>query len=115
MELARKGGAEAIAVGAFVAPWLVSVLFLPFLYAVMAASLATGLAVLLLASATWSRARAVELELDDDAWAIAAVFTLGFSMLALLHGKLAELHELCHECGSLNDRRHAFCNHCGAY
>lgn len=110
----RRG--EWLALGALLLPWTVLSLLLPVPQLVAACALLTALAALLAGAVRWSRRRASALKLDAEAWGLAAVLSLGFSMALLLgaEGK-SGFDAMCGECGRLNDARETFCFACGAY
>lgn len=111
---ARKG--EWLALGALLTPWMLLSLLLPVQHLVAACALLAGLAALLAAAVRWSRERAGKLGLDRDAWGLAAVLSLGFSMLLLVgtEGR-SGFEAMCDTCGKLHDARAPFCYTCGAY
>lgn len=115
-DLASDRAALPLALGALLAPWLLLSLLLPLREMALAVALLGGLALLLHMAAAWSRARARHLALAEDAWALAAVLSLGFSMLMLLGRPTASGYEaFCGDCGRLTDARGPFCTACGAY
>lgn len=107
---------EALALGALLVPWLVLSLLLPLPFLVAAFALLMTLAALLASAIRWSRMRAAELGLDEEAWGLAAVLTLGFSQALLLgaDGRTG-FERLCDACGSASDAREPFCYGCGTY
>lgn len=107
---------ERFSLGALLLPWAILSLLLPFPHLVVALALLASLAGLLTAAARWSNARAAALKLDAEAWALAAVLSLGFSMALLLgtEGKSA-FQAMCGDCGTLQDARASFCYRCGSY
>lgn len=108
--------AEALAIAALLAPWAILSAFLPMPEIALAFALLCALAMLLLAAGRWSRLRAHELGLDEEAWAVAGVLSLGFSMLMLLGSRAGSgFDALCHQCGRLSDARAAFCHGCGSF
>lgn len=115
-EAGGDGRGEWLALGALLLPWLILSLLLPFAYLVVALCLLMALAMLVSAAVVWSRQRALALHLDPEAWGLAAVLSLGFSMALLLGGEGHSGYDaLCGECGTLQDVRNAFCHTCGAY
>lgn len=112
--MAARG--EWLSLGALLLPWAVLSLLLPVAHMVAALGLLAALAGLLGVAARWSRGRAVELGLDEEAWGLAAVLSLGFAM-ALLLGTAGHtaFEAMCRECGKLQDARNGFCHGCGAY
>lgn len=107
---------EWLSLGALLLPWGVLTLLLPLPHMVAGLGLLTALAGLMTVAVRWSRMRARELALDEEAWGLAAVLSLGFSM-ALLIGTSGQsaFQALCGECGRMQDARNAFCQGCGAY
>jgi len=106
---------EWLSLGALLLPWGALSLLLPLPHLVAALGLLTALACLLTVAVRWSRMRAEALELDPDAWGLAAVLSLGFSMGLLLgSADSSAFQALCHECGRLQDARNRFCHGCGA-
>lgn len=116
METPSAGRGEWLAMGALLAPWTLLSLLLPLAHRVVSVSLLLALGMLLAAAVSWSRMRAVALRLDPDAWGLAAILSLGFSMALLLgsDGKTA-FEALCPDCGRLQDARAPFCYACGAH
>lgn len=110
---ARHG--EWLALGALLLPWAVLSLLLPAQHLLVAFSLLFALAALLAAAVGWSRGRARALRLDAATWGVAAVLSLGFSMLLLIGAQgRTGFETLCLECGKLGDARAPFCYACGA-
>lgn len=110
------GRGEWLALGALLLPWLILSLLLPLSYLVLSMCLLLALAMLLCAAVVWSRQRALALHLDAEAWGLAAVLSLGFSMALLLgSAERSGYDAMCGECGSLQDARLTFCHACGAY
>lgn len=106
---------EWLSLGALLLPWGVLTLLLPIPHMVAGLALITALAGLVTVAVRWSRMRAEALALDAEAWGLAAVLSLGFSMALLLgaNGRSA-FQALCGECGKMQDARNAFCHGCGA-
>lgn len=106
---------EWLSLGALLLPWGVLTLLLPIPHMVAGLALITALAGLVTVAVRWSRMRAEALALDAEAWGLAAVLSLGFSMALLLgaNGRSA-FQSLCGECGKMQDARNAFCHGCGA-
>lgn len=110
------GRGEWLALAALLLPWLILSLLLPLSYLVVSMCLLMALAMLLCAAVVWSRQRALALHLDPEAWGLAAVLSLGFSMALLLGSEERSGYDaMCGECGSLQDARRSFCYTCGAY
>lgn len=106
---------EWLVLAALLAPWLVLTALLPMPYVLVGLALVPALAALLLAAASWSRLRAHALGLDAEAWGVAGILSLGFSMALLLGTSERPLFEaLCGECGSMQEARAPFCYRCGA-
>lgn len=116
----RSGGLDAkgewLSLAALLLPWGILSLLLPLPHMIAALGLLGALASLLIVAARWSRMRSQALALDPDAWGLAAVLTLGFSMALLLgtDGRSA-FQAMCGDCGRLQDARAPFCYSCGAY
>lgn len=107
---------EWLALGALLLPWGVLSILLPLPHMVAAFGLLVALMALIAVAIRWSRLRAQALDLDPEPWGLAAVLSLGFSMLLLLGTKGASGFErLCHDCGRLSDARTTFCHACGAF
>lgn len=107
---------EWIALCALLAPWFVLSLMLPLPHLVVAVALLVALAALLATAVVWSRMRAAALGLDAESWGLAAVLSLGFSMLLLIGTSQSSGFEaLCHGCGKTSDARASFCYGCGSY
>ena len=116
MDTATAGRGEWMALGALLLPWGVLSLLLPLGHLVVAFSLLLSLAMLLGAAVGWSRRRAADLKLDAEAWGLAAVLSLGFSMALLLGGPGRSGYDaMCDDCGHVQDMREQFCYRCGAY
>ncbi|HVM46330.1 MAG TPA: hypothetical protein VM582_10380 [Candidatus Thermoplasmatota archaeon] len=106
---------EWLSLGALLVPWGVLTLLLPLPHMVAGLGALTALASLLVVAVRWSRMRAEALGLDPEAWGLAAVLSLGFSMALLLGAPgRSGFDAMCHECGRLQDARNAFCHGCGA-
>lgn len=107
---------EWLALGALLVPWIVLSLLLPLPMLVAALGLLCALAALLACAIRWSRSRAEELGLDEEAWGLAAVLSLGFSQVLLLgaDGRTG-FERLCGGCGTAADARSPFCYGCGSY
>lgn len=107
---------EWLALAALLLPWGILSLLLPLPHLVAALGLLTALAALLTVAVRWSRMRASRLKLDAEAWGLATVLTLGFSMALLLgaEGK-SPFQVMCGDCGKLSDARAPFCYGCGSY
>lgn len=115
-DVRTRGKGEWVALGALLLPWYVLSLMLPLPHLAVAVALLTALASLLATAVTWSRLRAMDLGLDADSWGLAAVLSLGFSMLLLVGTAQGSGYEsLCMDCGKLSDARTPFCYSCGAY
>lgn len=115
-DLAGERQALPLALGALLAPWALLSLLLPIGLMAVAFALLGGLALLLHLAALWSRRRAHDLGLSSDNWALAAVLTLGFSMLMLLgSAETSGYDAMCGDCGRLADARSSFCTGCGTY
>lgn len=106
---------EWLALGALLLPWLILSMLLPLPHLVASVALLASLSMLVFAAARWSRMRAHDLGLDKEAWGLAAVLSLGFSMSLLLGGKTSGFDSLCDHCGRLSDARAPFCYGCGVY
>jgi len=112
---ARSRHGEKLALAALLLPWIVLSLLLPLPHMIAALAMIAALGALVCVAVRWSRWRAAELGLDADAWALAAVLSLGYSQLLLLGAKGRSGYEaMCDECGKLNDARETFCYGCGA-
>jgi hypothetical protein len=115
-DLASDAAALPLALGALLAPWALLSLLLPLVWMSVAFLLIATLAGLLHLGAAWSRQRAEQLGLAPDGWALAAVLSLGFSMLMLLGPQTTSGYDaLCDDCGRLSDARSMFCTGCGSY
>lgn len=106
---------EWLALGALLLPWGVLSILLPLPHMVAAFGLLVAIMALLAVAIRWSRLRAQALDLDPEAWGLAAVLTLGFSMFLLLGTKGASGYDrMCGDCGRLQDVHTAFCHACGS-
>ena len=106
---------EWLSLAALLLPWAVLTLLLPLPHMVAGLGLLTALAGLMTVAARWSRMRAQALGLDPEAWGLASILSLGFSMALLLGANGHSAFEaMCGECGRLQDARNAFCHGCGA-
>lgn len=116
-DLRSRGKGEWIALGALLLPWFVLSLMLPLPHLIVAVALLTALGALLGTAVTWSRMRARELGLDAESWGLAAVLSLGFSMLLLIgtSSQGSGYESLCMDCGKISDARTPFCYGCGSY
>lgn len=112
--MAARG--EWLALSALLLPWGILSLLLPLPHMVAAFALLSALAGLLTVAVRWSRLRAHALGLDEEAWGLASVLSLGYSMGLLLGAEGRSAFEaMCHDCGRLQDARNAFCHGCGSY
>lgn len=107
---------EWLSLSALLLPWGILSFLLPLPMLVAALGLLVALAALLVVAVRWSRMRAEALALDVEAWGLAAVLSLGFSM-GLLLGTSGEsaYQAMCGDCGRLQDARNRFCHGCGSY
>ena len=107
---------ERLSLGALLLPWMVLTLLLPLPHMIAGFGLLTALGALLWVAVRWSHMRAEALALDAEAWGLAAVLSLGFSMGLLIgaEGKSA-YQAMCGDCGRLQDARNSFCHACGAF
>lgn len=107
---------EWLALGALLVPWYLLSLLLPLPHLIAACALLAALAVLVACAVRWSRERAEALSLDAEAWGLAAVLSLGYSMALLVGAEgRSGFDAMCGDCGRLQDARAPFCHACGAY
>lgn len=101
---------------AFLAPWAVLSVLLPQPWRVESLALLSALGGLLLASAVWASRKAESIGLDPEAWAFAAVVSVGYANVVLMFNPKPRpaLAYLCHECGRQGHVHEPFCFGCGA-
>lgn len=107
---------ERLSLAALLLPWGILTLLLPLPLMLVGLALLAALGALLLLAARWSRLRAASLGLDADAWGLAAVLSLGYSMPLLIGTEGRSAYQaMCGDCGRMQDARSPFCHGCGAY